>query len=376
MSEQSGESNVTFVAGQPVEQTTEGAGSGIADGERSAAVAAVREALQKVGEESAKEAASVKNPMKPEGMVTEEEEKAAAKAKSDRDDKGRFLPKQTPVEPTAEEDDDAPSLKKVLQNRQAVAHNKKAQADEAQRAMAELSQLRQQIAREQQYIAQERARLERLRSDPVQAIRDNGWDPEEFIMTLAREGTPEGAEARRQRELQAQIQEMKSWKEQQEARAREQQQQYEAQKKQHYRQVVEREFIKTAMDDSFAPNVASFYKGKEALLVAQGDAIAEQYRALTGKEATFPDIVEYLEEQLTGWYKGRVGSQQAQTTPIANALGTPVAVSPTTGVTGRTLNPAATTERRTLGTVLKDLDGDERIEAAREAVSAALRAAR
>lgn len=154
--------------------------------------------------------------------------------------------------------------------------------------------------------------------------------------------------------------------------AQRQREQFEQQKQHEYRKLVEQNFLKTAFDEEKYPHLSSFYKGKEHMLIVQGDLIADQYADLAGKNASFEDIADFLESEMRDWYTSRSGSQQGQQN--TGRLPQNVGQSTQGSVTGRTLNPDLSSERRSLGTMLKDLDGDERLAAAREAVGAALRA--
>lgn len=401
MSDTNGE--VTFVGGKAVEQTVATESAAPAD-EREAAIKAVRAALQEEGKKAAKEAeeALERDPLNPKNgpkksdKKASEEEAKEPKAKADKapakDDDGpvrgpdgKFLPKEArndgadddakPAKakaPSKDADDDAESLKRVLKERKESASQKQKQMDELTRARQEMQQFQQQLLRQQQEIEQEKRRIHALRSDPARAIKEIGYDPEEFILDLAQEGTPEGLARRKAREQANELQQLKAWRQSQEQAAQQQRQQYEQQRQQEYRRLVETNFLKTALDEEKYPHVASFYKGKEHMLVVQGDLIADQYSELAGKTATFDDIADFLESEMRDWYTTRSGSQQGQQN--SGRLPQNVGQSTQGSVTGRTLNPDLSSERRSLGTMLKDLDGDERLAAAREAVGAALRA--
>ncbi len=366
---------VTFVNGRAESQTTEGEGSGIATDERDAAVAAVKAALKKeaqeTGEKAAKQAKdnSDQDPLRPRETV-------------ERGPDGKFL--KSGKEPVAEAaakkaetvvDDDAQSLKKVLAERKQIAAQKETHRQEFQKQAAQLQQMQAQISAQRAELERDRQRLAQLRTDPVRAIKENGWDPESFILDLAQDGTPEGQQRRQQRELQAQYAEMKAWQAAQDKARQEGLQRQEQAQRDAHRAHVEQSFVALALDEAKHPHLADFYKGHEASLVAEGDTVADQYRALTGKEASGPEIAEYLEERAANWYKTR--SAKAQT-PAQGSQQTQTTVSkgrPTQGsATGRTLSPDDSAERRSLGKSFQDLDGDERLAAAREAVGAALRA--
>ncbi len=362
---------VTFVQGRAESQQTEGEGSGMPTDEREAAVAAVKAALKgeakKAGEDAAKEASRA-----------DEQEPLRPRTSTERDENGKFIKsgkEEAQAKPKSEEDaDDGESLKRVLKERKQMAAQKQAIQQENQKVQNQLLAFQRQLQQQQQELERDRERLALLRKDPARAIRENGWDPENFILDLAQEGTPEGKAARERREWAEQMKEMRDWKAEQERKRQEYAENQKIQARQQHRSSVENKFVSLAMDAEKHPNLASFYDGHTAGivgLIAEGDAVADQYRELTGKEATVDEIVEYLEERKANWYKSRsgagsTGSQQAQATVTKGR--------PTPGsATGRTLSSEDSSERRSLGKSFSDLDGDERLAAAREAVGAALR---
>lgn len=353
--------DVTFVNGIAAEQQTEGESAQPAD-EREAAVKAVREALQEEGKKAAKEAKESRDqdPLQPRDT-------------SERDEAGKFVAKpraqkatpEAKPEPTPEED--ATSLKAVLRQRKQLAEAK-AQASQAEnRALQEVRQMRAQLEAERQEIHREKAKFELLRKDPTRAFREMGWDPEEAILDMARSGTPEGKAAREARELQDSVRELREWKAQQARQAEEWQVQQQRRQAANYRQQVEKTFVGLAMDDTKHPHLAGMYKGHEAGLLAEADVIAEQYRNLTGKEASFEDVAEYLEERSANWYKSM--SSRNQQAPIPVTKGKPAQGN----ATGRTLSPEGSSERRSLGTMTADLDDEERLARAKVAVGAAFK---
>src|SRR4051812_48313238 len=176
-------SEVTFVNGIAEEQTTEGQSNIPAD-DRAAAIAAVKEAMKSEGEKAAKEAKDSvdQDPLRPRESV-------------ERGPDGKFLKADKPTEKVTEEsvpDPETASLKQALAQRKQMAAQKAQIQQEQQRAMAEINSARQQFLREQAQFAEERKRFEILRKDPIRAIKENGWDPESFILDVARDGTPEG----------------------------------------------------------------------------------------------------------------------------------------------------------------------------------------
>jgi hypothetical protein len=361
---------VTFVGGRATEQTTEGEtheGTDRGD-ELEAAKAAVKKALAEDAKEEGKKAAA---------------EAKTARAKDpliprDRDANGQFVQddpvgaeKEAAVAALKKEADaDASALRKALADRKESAKAKAEASAEVEKMRQETRQFYAQLQREKAEVAAERQRIQMLRKDPVRAIRENGWDPESFIMDLAQDGTPEGAKARADRELRDSIAELREWKATQARQAQEQAQAHQETEKRQFRQNVEREFLNAANKHEA---LVSLYKGHEVGLIAEADTVAEQYRNVTGKEATFDEIAEYLAERTERWYKKRSGAG-APTTEAKAASVSSGKPTPGSATGKRSLSPAGSSERRSLGNSFADLDGDERRETAMAAVRAAIHA--
>ena len=362
--------DVTFVGGKAIEQNTAGEEpSGDHGDELAAAKAAVKAAMEEEGKTAAKEAkeARAKDPLVPR----------------DRGPDGKFL-SPDPIEKEkaeavkkleSEPDPDASALRKALAERKETAKYKAEANAELERSRQEVREFHAQLQREKAAVAAERERLAMFRKDPVRAIRENGWDkPEDFILDIATEGTPEGQARRMQRDLITRLEAAENWQKQELANRQRYAAEQESRSKAQFRQSVEQQFLKTSLESKTPdgedkhPHLASFYKGHEVGLIAEADVVAEQYRNVTGKEASFEEIAEYLEERAAKWYKQMSGRTQA-VPPVTQGR-------PTQGsATGKkSLSPAGSSERRSLGTSIKDLDGDERLEAARTAVAAAIHA--
>ena len=376
-------SEVTYVNGKAVEQETSGE---TPDGDHGAELAAAKEAVRKaLAEEGKKAAKEAKDHLDKDPL-----QKAAGTASRGPD--GKFVAQDGEASETGtgaktaapEEDDeaerDASALRKALNERKAQAKFRAEAAAQLERERQEARQVHQQYQRELQAIQAERERLQMLRKDPIKAIRENGWDPEQFILDIASDGTPEGQARRQQRELQQQLQELADWKRQQAEEAQHRQRQQEQQQRQQFRGRVEQEFLRTAgavKEDGahMNPHLVAMYKDDPGSLVAQADLVADRYRAATGKEATFAEITEYLEERAERWYKSISKGAPKGSAPVTKgqpAQGSPGKAPP--AGSKRTITPNGSSERRTLGTNISDLDGDERLEAAREAVRAAIHA--
>ncbi len=374
------EGDVTFVNGQAVEQQTEGEtheGTDRGD-ELEAAKAAVKKAIEEdakeEGKKAAKEAKSArdKDPLvprdrNPDGTfvqadpVEQDKEKAVAALKKEKSD----------------EEDAGSALKKALAERKEVARFKKEAADQLEKERQEVRQIHQRLKQQEAEIRQREEKMAMLRKDPVRAIRENGWDnPEDFILDIARDGTPEGQQARAHRELLERLDRAEQWQKQELEQRQRQAEEREEHARRSNREQIERSFLTEA---SKYESLVGMYKGHEVELISQADVVAEKYRNATGKEATFAEIAEFLAERHERWYKSRSSNNQA-TRPVdateAQAASSVSAGRPTQGSATGKKRPtsAASSERRSLGTNFADLDGDERLEAAKTAVRAAINA--
>lgn len=362
---------VVYVGGKAVEQNTTGE---TPDGDHGDELAAAKAAVKKVMDDDAK--AEAKEAGKAAAKEAKESRAKDPLVPRDRDADGKFIPNDSDEKRSAkptEPDPEASALRKALSERKETAKYKAEANAELERMRAEVRQVHQQVLRDKQEVATERAKLAQLRSDPIRAIRENGWDPEQFIMDIAQDGTPEGKAARANRELQQSIKELHEWKAAQAEERQQQARQLQQNKQKEFRQQVERQFLDTTFNtkneagEEQHPHLAGLYKGHEVGLLAEADVVAEQYRNMTGKEATFSEIAEYLEERAAKWYKSMSGRTQA-VPPVTQGK-------PTQGSSGKkSLSPAGSSERRSLGKSFADLDGEERREAAMTAVRSAIHA--
>lgn len=378
--------NVTFVGGKAVEQTVP-VGSNVPDdqyADAKAAVKAAMDAAKGLGEEAAKQAKEgrANDPFKPPGAkVTPEDE--GIEGVDDVADEGEEE-SQVQETPAEEEEIDLTkaSLKQVLKAREKAAKilqqsNKQAgdilsqansEKEQVQRAWAQVTEAQEQVRRQ----------LEQIRNfqrDPAAAIKAAGVDPEEFILNLAKEGTPEGKVERENRELKERLAKLEGRWSEEEQKRQEAQKRYQQQQIMAYRQEATKAFVNTAMNEEKYPLVSTIFKDNPQGLIALGDLTAEEYRNLTQKEGTYEEILDYLEEDFAdkakSWYN-KVNGSQGKTANVQK----PVVQSkkPTVKSKGKTLSPDISGERRALQPKknLKDLDEDERKLVARQAVAAAL----
>jgi len=407
MSEEQAE--VTFVGGKAIEQT-EALESALPTDEREAAIKAVREAMnpkkaekearvakaketaQEIGEEVAEDADDIADRVSDPGGVNKfrKSEKAKEELEApERGPDGKFLPRDGKTDskaPSSPKDDvsdedldlDKASVKQLLKARERVANLKRTAAEmtkEQQKFQEESRKIHDvwaQIQAREAKLKADEARWNKLQQNPSEAVRALGLDPEAFIMNLAREGTPEGAMERRFRELEQKLSEANSWKEQQAEQQRQYQEHLQQQHIVQARQNAVQEFTKLGMDEEKFPHVSAFYKGRERALVAEGDLTAEEFRNLTGREGTYEQILEYIEDELAdrakAWYS-KVGAKKESSSNVTKAA-PPKAK-------GKSISPDMSGERRSASPKdLKDLSPEDRIEVARQAVAAAMAGAK
>lgn len=362
-------SNVTYVAGKAVEQT-EALDSGVEADVREDAMAAVREAIENAGKEAAEQSKKVeKDPFKPPG----------AKKEVERGEDGKFKPagkKEEAVKDEEEEevDPDKASVSALLRKREKIAKKdnefQKQLAEQRKSIQEETARARQELQQAQQLmrqLEQEKQKLALIKSNPALLLKEQGLDPEQFILDLAEDGTPQGQLRKQQRELQEQLAEIKNWKAEQAKQVELAQQQAQIGQIQAYRNHVEKQFLDSALNQESSPLTSMFFGKHKAALIAFGDHVAAEFRELSnGREADIQDIVKYIEEELAdgvkSWYEKNHGVQKAQTP----------SKTPPKKVKGSTLSPEMSGERRALSKTFKDLDDEERLEAAKRSVGVAL----
>jgi hypothetical protein len=190
--------------------------------------------------------------------------------------------------------------------------------------MVEAEAARKEALELQEQAKKERARWEHLRKNPVEAFRDIGLDPEEFVDSVLKEGSPEWKASQKQEQafesLRAELAELKQFKAEQE-KQREETKKAELEQR---REQVYSKFLNVASEEN-CPHARALYSDREIL--AWGDQIADQYYAKTGQVASYSEIAQYMEE---------VASQRVQ-----KVIARPKAKSK-----ARTLTASDTSERR------------------------------
>lgn len=285
-----------------------------------------------------------------------------------------------PAEPQQDEEFKAEKarIQQALSKRNQTFKEREAAKQEAETIKAEAYRMKQEAEQFQaklQYQYKQMAEFARdLKHNPAEAIRKAGLDPEEFILGLAREGTPEGALQKQLREQNEKIQEFERWKREQGESYQRQQQQEQERQAAAFRQKVENDFHSMATSDKYANVKKAVETGllSRQSLVLEGDSIADKYREATGQEASLDDILEYIDGQVSSAISKLSGASQVKAPQTPGRPAQASAARPQ----GRTLSADNASERRTLQRDLSDGSSEERREAAKSAVKAVLEKAR
>ncbi len=329
---------------------------------REAAKAAVREAV--AAAESADEGKAEPRPAGDPSSVDPD-------AVAERGPDGKFLPKDgTKPKPKAKEEaapveDEATNAKvsKILRERERANEEKQSLKSERE----EVAKLRAEIAADREEVTRERAKYAALKSDPVRAIREAGWDPEELVMALAKETTSEGALARKirlqQEAIDAQQAKIKTWDEQIEAQGKAQAQQAEKARA----DATEKGFLAVALNAEKFPALARLKGRRERVLLDEAHEVAREYHRRTGEWASHDDLAEYLQSEWQSLMSPQESSQK-----LASASGKQ-ASQPKAGTSSRSITTSQASERRSVSVDPDEMDEDERRAAAREAVRKAVR---
>jgi hypothetical protein len=239
---------------------------------------------------------------------------------------------------------------------QAVSQAQKAM-QEAQRVHQEAQQLMAQARQAAQWAQQ-------LKSDPIKALQAAGVDPEAFIMQLANEGTPQSLADKKLQEQDRKLKEFEEWKSAQERKAQEAAKQAQLAQIQQFRSSVETEFFQKVESSKHIKEAMEAGLFTKEDLVQKGDSVADQYRQLTGQEASLADIVAYIDSQVGKAYQKLKGTQQVAAPVIQPKPGPSAKKAPVT------LSADDASERRSLDKqVSLEMDRDERIKLANKAVS-------
>lgn len=294
---------------------------------------------------------------------------------------GKFLPKgeqsTSQVSPTPEapaEEEGGSKIGAILRAREKANDIREAGKSEAETIIATAREKAQAVA--DQIVAEARSRAEKemtewrtkLRTSPLQAIKDGGIDTRTLVDEVTREGTPEWQAQKRTEaaleKIATENAELKAWRDSMTAKETE----WEKQRISQGRQQTERHFLTIFPEDSAARTLWD-----ESDIIAKAHAAADLYREKSnGQVASLEDLRDYLEEQAakklagirTPAESGTSAAQQAAKKVSANQ---PKANGP------RALSAASASERRTSPKPFHEMSETEQRAAQIEAATAAMR---
>lgn len=266
-------------------------------------------------------------------------------------------------------DDGMSKVARVLKEREAaqLARDEATAArDEAAAARAEVTAMRAEAQKDRDAAAAELARVQKLRTAPLTAIKELGWDTKQLVDEVTREGSPEWqAQKRYEAALEQQgteLAKLKEWQASQLALAETNQQREYLQG----RQAAERSFLASVPAESA---LRALYDERE--IVNKAHTLADEYREKSKGLVASPDeLREYLEQQagvrlatIRGQQPGVGAAQQAAkvgaTQPKANGP--------------RALSAASASERRTSPKPRHEWTPVEERDAMKAAAEAAMR---
>lgn len=159
--------------------------------------------------------------------------------------------------------------------------------------------------------------LDRLRKDPLSAIRDAGWDPKGLMMNLAEDGTPQATMQRQLMEANARAARVESeFRAYVEGQQRSQAEQQRLAQEAHHREQANK-FVAFATTDQ-RPSLAAMFGGEDRpaelrkLLVDQADAEVDRYKSEHGVYPTWDQVADTLEQRYS---KGKSAAQPKAEAP-------------------------------------------------------------
>lgn len=232
-------------------------------------------------------------------------------------------------------------LAQALKKRNEVHQEREKARQEADQIKSEALRMRAEVEQAARQLQQQAQWLKNLQNDPIRALEAAGINPEEFIFNLAKEGTPEGAQAKELRELRAKQAQFEKWQKDQEEQRQEALRQHQIQQQQHFRNQVETQFIQQAEARENVKLALESGLLSKRMLIEEGDRVADKYRQLTGQEASLEDIIEYIDEQAGKAYTRIRGGPQvkAPVTPVPSKQPVRKTLSQDDGSERRALTP-------------------------------------
>lgn len=209
----------------------------------------------------------------------------------------------SPAAEESEPDPDPKGIARILKQREQA----NATRNELRQVQEEIRAARESLAKEREALAKDRkeasAFLERLRKDPLGAVQEAGWDPDEFVLNASRRNDPGALAQREAMAVKRELEELKTWRQQQEEGAKRRDEEQQQRYQQAQAEQAKQGFLKTALDAATYPTLAQVYTKRPHLLVSEAERVANEYFEATkrqtgkGEYATWKEIAEYLESE-------------------------------------------------------------------------------
>lgn len=259
----------------------------------------------------------------------------------------------------------ASKMAKLIKQREEKFRIRNEAKEEAQSAfqkeLSELRALRQELERDKQEVAQGKQLLNLLREKPVEAFRQAGIDPEAFVSDVVKDGTPEGRMEQYIRRQDAELRQLRELVQQRFQSDEERQKQYLSRQEEERRSGIVKAYLAEAKEEEKYPHLNAAFGGNDELLVAMGHKVADLYRSVTGKQPTWSQIAEYIEEDISG-----------RVSKLTEKASGKKAVAGATGKASRSLNSAMASERKSVEVPVKGASWEDRKKAAAKAAAEAI----
>lgn len=325
-------------------------------------IASVDKMLDESGHKLGEDEGEPNPPVIPDGTEKPKPKKAEPKPEGEEAPKSPDAPAETL--------EGIPKLRSVLRAREEAQRLRESAQGERETILKELAgqraQAQQEMAAIQQMKAEteaERQKLARLRANPMEAIKELGWDPKDLVQNVIREGTPEWQALTRQQGIIEKLEaRLNAYETGQSPQQKAQRDAYERHQQQQARTNVVQQFLGLVPQESA---LRTLYD--EAEIVARADRVADSARE-KGYVATFAEIRDYLESDA----EERLSKRAAHVPGQTSGTNGQAAAKTKAGSGQRTLSSSASSERRAAPKPFSELKTEKErhqalVEAAKEA---------
>lgn len=284
MSDEKGFQGVAAIVPEGTEVDT--AGGPIHSQEQLAGAAeAVRKAIEEAGGDESS----------PEEQALDED--AAALAQAERNGDIQKKEKDQAGEEPGEDSTIKSRLSRLVKEREKGNRIRRDAEASANKVREEANQLKSQYEQQLAQLRKDAEYLQQLRDNPMDALRAAGKDPEEFFTDIATANTPEGQMRKTVFQLQRELEAERSLRQNREQQEKLQREQWERQQVENQKKGIIDGYLKEARDAEKYPTISKVFGFSERILVEAGHEAANLFREATGKQATYDQVCEFLEEQ-------------------------------------------------------------------------------